>query len=78
MIASITKGSSFGRCVDYVLSREDAELIAAKDVLLMSIKTIAESMTTQAQLNPKLGKTVGHTSLNFHPNDKVKADNALM
>lgn len=78
MMAKITKGSSFGGCVRYVMNKKDARLIAANGVLLGNHTTIAQSMEDQAQMNPRLGKTVGHISLNFSAQDREKVDNAFM
>lgn len=78
MMAKITKGSSFGGCIRYVAGKKDAELISAKGVSLESIKAIAESMEAQAELNPRLGKKVGHISLNFSEQDKGKVTNESM
>lgn len=78
MMAKITKGSSFGGCVRYVLTKKDARLIAANGVLVGTHKVIAQSMEDQAQMNPRLGKTVGHISLNFSSQDREKVDNAFM
>ena len=78
MMAKITKGSSFGDCVRYVTSKKGAELIAANGVLLNSRSAITDSFEAQSELNPRLGKKVGHISLNFSAQDKDKIDNAFM
>ena len=78
MMAKITKGSSLGGCVRYVMTKKDAQLIAANGVLYANYRTIAESFNLQAELNPRLGKKVGHISLNFSAQDKEKIDNAFM
>ena len=77
-MAKITKGSDFGGCVRYVMTKRDARLIAASGVLYADHRTIVESFDAQAQLNPRLGKKVGHISLNFSVQDKDKIDNAFM
>ena len=78
MMAKITKGSDFGGCVRYVMTKKDAQPIAASGVLYADHRTIAESFDAQAQLNPRLGKKVGHISLNFSVQDKDKIDNRFM
>lgn len=78
MMAKIIKSNSFRNCVRYVMSKTDARLIAAKEVYYANHKTIAESFNAQAELNPRLGKKVGHISLNFSVQDKDKVDDALM
>lgn len=78
MMAKITKGSSFGGCVRYVMNKKDAELIAADGVLLDSVRTVTDSFCSQAGLNPRLGKMVGHISLNFSAEDKDSISNAFM
>ena len=78
MMAKITKGSDFGGCVRYVMTKKDAKLIAASGVMHANRHTIAESFEAQAEMNPRLGKKVGHISLNFSAQDKDKIDNAFM
>lgn len=78
MIAKITKGSSFGGCVRYVMTKKDAQLVVANGVLYTDHRTISESFDAQAELNPRLGKKVGHISLNFSAQDKEKIDNAFI
>jgi len=78
MMAKITNGSSFGGCVRYVMTKKDARLIAANGVLHANHRTVTESFNLQAELNPRLGKMVGHISLNFSAQDKEKIDNAFM
>lgn len=77
-MAKIIKGNSFGRCVRYVTSKEGAQLIAANGVLLDNVRSITDSFNDQAKMNPRLGKIVGHISLNFSGQDKNKVDNAFM
>jgi hypothetical protein len=78
MMAKIVKGSSFGGCVRYVTSKRDAKLLAADGVLLDSKQSIIDSFEAQSQLNPRLGKKVGHISLNFSVQDKNRIGDAFM
>ncbi|MCC8035591.1 MAG: relaxase/mobilization nuclease domain-containing protein, partial [Rikenellaceae bacterium] len=78
MMAKITKGSSFGGCVKYVANKKDAEFLGAVGVRLKDYKSIADSMELQSQMNPKLGKKVGHISVNFSAQDKDAITNYFM
>ena len=66
MIGRQTKGTSFGGCVRYVLKEEKSKLL--------------EALGVQSLLNDKVKNIVGHTSLNFSPEDsaRLKSDDALM
>ncbi|MCD7968780.1 MAG: relaxase/mobilization nuclease domain-containing protein [Alistipes sp.] len=78
MMGKIRSGSSFGGCVKYAATKKDAELIGAMGVELKNWRTIAESMELQSQMNPRLGKKVGHISLNFSVQDKDRLTNEYM
>jgi len=65
MMAKIVKGGSFGGCVRYVTGKKDAKLLAAEGVLLENRQSIIDSFEAQSSLNPRLGRKVGHISLNF-------------
>jgi SOS-response transcriptional repressor LexA len=60
------------------MGRNGAELLGTKGVLNANVKTIVESFEAQAELNPRLGKKVGHISLNFSAQDRDKISNAFM
>jgi len=60
------------------MNKDGAQLIAANGVLIDDARTITESFDDQAQMNPRLGKMVGHISLNFSAQDKDKTDNTFM
>ncbi|MDR2937043.1 MAG: relaxase/mobilization nuclease domain-containing protein, partial [Rikenellaceae bacterium] len=77
-MAKIVKGGSFGGCVRYVTGKRDAKLLAAESVLLENRQSVIDSFEAQSQLNPRLGRKVGHISLNFSAQDKSKIDNAFM
>ncbi|MDR2911716.1 MAG: relaxase/mobilization nuclease domain-containing protein [Alistipes sp.] len=78
MMAKIVKGSSFGGCVRYVTDKKDAKLLAAEGVLLENKQSVIDSFETQSLLNPRLGRKVGHISLNFSAQDSGRIDDAFM
>ena len=79
MIGKLTKGTSFGGCVRYVLKEEKARLLEAVGVE-GSPEQIAEQFELQSLLNDKVKNVVGHTSLSFSPEDslRLRNDDALM
>ena len=79
MIGKQTKGTSFGGCVRYVLKEEKSKLLEAAGVE-GTPEQIAEQFELQALLNDKVKNIVGHTSLNFSPEDsaRLKSDDVLM
>ncbi len=89
MMGKITKGGSFGGCVDYVTRKkkdkpdgspcDEWRLIDCKDVSIIEGREgIIESFEDNLALNPALKNPVGHISLNFHANDKGKVDDNTM
>lgn len=89
MMGKITKGGSFGGCVDYVTRRKkdnpdgspskEWRLIDCKDVSTIEGRNgIIASFEDNLALNPGLKNPVGHISLNFHANDKDKVDDLIM
>lgn len=79
MIGKQTKGTSFGGCVCYVLREDKSKLLEAVGVE-GTPEQMAEQFELQTLLNDKVRNTVGHTSLNFSPEDgeRLKTDDALM
>lgn len=79
MIGKQTKGTSFSGCVCYVLREDKSKLLEAVDVD-GTPEQIAEQFELQTLLNDKVKNTVGHTSLNFSPEDgeRLRYDDALM
>jgi hypothetical protein len=61
-----------------VTGKRDAKLLDAEGVLLDSKQSIIDSFEAQSQLNPRLGKKVGHVSLNFSVQDASKISDAFM
>ena len=79
MIGKQTKGTSFGGCVSYVLKEEKSKLLEAVGVE-GTPEQMAEQFELQSLLNDKVKNIVGHTSLNFSPEDseRLKHDDELM
>ena len=79
MIGKITKGTSFGGCVNYVLKEEKSRLLEAVGVE-GSPSEMAEQFELQTLLNDKVKNTVGHISLNFSAEDaaRLATDDKLM
>ena len=79
MIGKQTKGTSFGGCVSYVLKEEKSKLLEAVGVE-GTPEQVAEQFELQSLLNDKVKNIVGHTSLNFSPEDseRLKHDDELM
>ena len=79
MIAKIVKGKSFKGVVNYVLDKaKQTQLLVAEGVRHKNKESIIRSFVTQAGLNPKVSKTVGHISLDFSSQDKDKLSNTKM
>ncbi len=79
MIGKQTKGASFSGCVCYVLREDKSQLLEAIGVE-GTPEQLAEQFELQTLLNDKVKNTVGHTSLNFSPEDgeRLRHDDALM
>jgi len=79
MIAKIVKGRGFKGAVNYILDAEKGtKLLDAEGVRLKNKASIIQSFITQAKLNPKLVKSVGHISLSFSVQDKDKITDQMM
>ncbi|MFI3293803.1 MAG: relaxase/mobilization nuclease domain-containing protein [Rikenellaceae bacterium] len=79
MMAKITKGSSFGGVVKYVMDeKKSANLIDSNGVQTRDIEAMAQSFEMQAELNPRVTKMVGHISLDFSAQDYKRLDDATM
>ena len=79
MIAKIMKGSGFKGVINYILDpRKGTELIDSSGVRTDNISHIAQSFIDQTELNPRVGKVVGHISLSFSAQDSPKLSNKWM
>jgi hypothetical protein len=78
MIGKQTKGTSFNGCVCYVLKEEKSKLLDAVGVD-GTPEQMAEQFELQSLLNEKVKNIVGHTSLNFSPedSDRLKHDDYM-
>lgn len=79
MIGKQTKGTSFSGCVCYVLREDKSKLLETVGVE-GTPEQMAKLFELQTLLNGKVKNTVGHTSLNFSPEDgeRLRHDDALM
>lgn len=89
MMGKISKGGSFGGCIDYVTRKKmdnpdgtpcnEWRIIDLKDVSdLEGRESIIASFEDNHALNPRLKNPVGHISLNFHADDKDKINDEKM
>ena len=79
MIAKIMKGSGFKGVINYILDpKKGTELIDSSGVRTDSISYIAQSFIDQTELNPRVGKVVGHISLSFSAQDSPRLSNEWM
>ena len=79
MIAKIMKGSGFKGVIHYILDpKKGTELIDSSGVRTDSISHIAQSFIDQTELNPRVGKVVGHISLSFSAQDSPRLSNEWM
>jgi hypothetical protein len=79
MMAKIVKGKGFKGVVNYVLDKaKQTQLLVATDVRYKSRESIIRSFVTQAGMNPKVAKPVGHISLDFSAQDADKLSNTQM
>lgn len=76
MIAKIMKGSDFKGVINYILDpKKGTELIDSSGVRTDSINHIVQSFIDQTELNPRVGKVVGHISLSFSAQDSPRLSN---
>ena len=79
MIAKIMKGSGFKGVINYILDpKKGTELIDSSGVRTDSIKHIVQSFIDQTELNPRVGKVVGHISLSFSVQDSSRLSNEFI
>ncbi len=78
-MAKISKGCGFKGVLNYILdSQKETKVLDAEGVRLKNKDSVIQSFIAQAKLNPKLGKSVGHISLDFSAQDKSKVTDELM
>lgn len=78
MIGKVMKRAAFKGCVNYVMNKQDAKLLAADGVLLSNVKSIIQSFHTQRLMKPNIKHPVGHISLSYLPEDKDKLTDGVM
>lgn len=78
-MAKITKGSSFGGAVKYILDpKKQTELLGAEGIRLKDYDSITRSFELQTRLNPRVSRSVGHISLDFSAQDSGKLNSVMM
>ena len=78
MIGKISKGAGFRGCVNYVLGKPDAKLLAAEGVLTDSIQTITDCFQSQRMMKPHIRQPVGHISLSYAPEDASRMTDEIL
>lgn len=78
MIGKVMKRAAFKGCVNYVMNKQDAKLLAADGVLLSGVKSIIQSFHTQRLMKPRIKHPVGHISLSYLPDDNAKLTDGAM
>ena len=78
-MAKITKGSSFKGVVKYVIDEKKKTQILDTDGLrLKNLSSVIDGFVTQAGMNGRVSKQVGHISLDFSAQDKEKLTSQIM
>ncbi len=78
MIGKVMKRAAFKGCVNYVLNKQEAILLAADGVLLGNANNIIQSFNTQRLMKPNIKHPVGHISLSYSPDDEERLTNTAM
>ncbi|WP_353723192.1 relaxase/mobilization nuclease domain-containing protein [Dyadobacter sp. 676] len=71
-------GSSFGGAVRYVMQKEQAIVLHGEGVRTQDVKSAIHDFNAQRQMNPELGKAVGHLVLSWSAFDKDKLSQKIM
>lgn len=78
MIAKIVQERGFRGVVNYVLDKDNAQLLYAEGVRTKDKDSIIQSFVTQSKMNPKIARPVAHISLDFSAQDKAKLTDEFM
>lgn len=79
MMAKITKGSSFKGVIKYVIDeKKNTQILDTDGLRLKNLSSVIDGFVTQAGMNGRVSKPVGHISLDFSAQDKDKITNQLM
>ena len=78
-MAKITKGSSFKGVVKYVIDgKKKTQILDMDGLRLKNLSSVIDGFVTQAGMNGRVSKPVGHISLDFSAQDKEKLTNEIM
>ncbi|SEL30768.1 relaxase/mobilization nuclease domain-containing protein [Parapedobacter koreensis] len=72
MIGKQLTGKNFGRCIRYLLEKEQSAVLDAHGVRNYDTKAIIDDFNAQRKLRPSLGKAVGHAVLSWSNEDRPK------
>lgn len=79
MIGKIPKpGKSFGGCIEYNVLKKEAAILYADGVRIDKTAHTIADFNMQRKMNPGLGQAVGHISLSWSPEDKVRLNDEKM
>jgi hypothetical protein len=78
MIGKQITGRSFGGCIRYLVNRPEATILEAVGIRDQSAKEMIHDFNLQGQMNPNLGKAVGHFILSWSREDEPKLTPELM
>ena len=78
MIGQLKKRSSFGGCIRYVTGKDEAKIIVSDGVLLGTNAEITQSFELQRQLNPRIKKPLGYTTLVIKQKDNSRLMDEFM
>lgn len=78
MIGKIMIGSSFGGAVRYVMQKEQAIVLHGEGIRTQDVTSAIHDFNAQRQMNPELGKAVGHLVLSWSAFDRDKLSQKIM
>src|ERR1700749_4867176 len=78
MVGKQISGKSFGGCIRYLLMRDKAFIIDSEGLRITSVNAIISDFNIQRNMNPNLGKAVGHLVLSWSKEDVTLLDDTLM
>ncbi|MEQ1554871.1 MAG: relaxase/mobilization nuclease domain-containing protein [Ferruginibacter sp.] len=78
MICKITQGSGFGGAVNYVMGKDEAELLDSNGVRSYDKLLVTKDFEMISKQNERVKRPVLNISVSFHKNDKEKITNEKM
>lgn len=78
MMGKPITGRSFGGCVRYVVSKQEAKIISAEGVRMQNASAVIQDFNLQRKMRPELGKAVGHLVLSWSKEDLLKLSDEIM